>query len=194
MTGEGVLPFPIGTGPHTPLVPAVEAVLFASGEPVRATAIALAIGEEDVKLVEAALSELAARTTARGAGIELVEVAKGWQLRTRPEHARAVLALLGGKPTRLSRAALEVLAVVAYQQPVTRMDVEDVRGVSSGAVIKSLSERGLLRVSGRRAVPGKPLEYSTTPGFLELFGLRDLRALPTLAERAALEEDRDGLP
>ena len=190
MSEDGVLPFPVGTGPHTPLIPAVEALLFATGEPVRATAIAAALEQEDVHLVEAALSDLKARTDARGAGIELVQVAKGWQLRTRPAYARQVLALLGGKPTKLSRAALEVLAVVAYQQPATRMDVEQVRGVSSGSIMKTLIEKGLLRVSGRRSVPGKPLEYSTTPGVLELFGLVDLGSLPTLAERAALEEDR----
>ena len=100
-----------------------------------------------------------------------------------------VLRLLKKRPARLSRAALEVLSVVAWRQPVTRAEIESLRGVDSGGVVKSLIERGLLRTAGRRAEPGRPLMYATTRAFLEMFELGDLRDLPTLREREELEED-----
>lgn len=188
---EGVLPFPAReSAPHMALVPAVEALLLAAGEPVGMSELCAALGDEDFKLVKRALEELARQTSARNAGIQVVEVGGGWQMRTHPRFASEVIALRGGRPQRLSRAALEVLAIVAYQQPVTRSDVEEVRGVASGAVLRLLGERGLVRVTGRRDIPGRPLEYGTTRGFLELFSLPDLASLPTLAEREAMEDDR----
>lgn len=188
--GESAAPDQAAPGAHdavTALVPLLEAVLFACGEPIRVSTLAQAI-EVDESLVDAALERLEASLRGRHAGLMLARVAGGVQLRTHPRFAEAVFAVVGGRPQRLSRAALEVLAIVAYQQPVTRGDVEEVRGVACGAVLRHLLERGLLRVSGRRDVPGRPLEYATTSGFLELFGLDSLKDLPTLAERAELED------
>lgn len=196
MSDDGnLLPFPDPTPADVAaLVPAVEALLFAAGEPVTAGALATALQVDDPVLVGEACRALARQLRARGAGVVVDEVAGGFQMRTHPRHAAPVLALRGGRPQKLSRPALEVLAVIAYQQPATRQDVEEVRGVASGAVIKSLLERGWIQVTGRAEIPGRPLQYGTTPAFLELFGLSDLRALPTLAERAALDEDADGGP
>ena len=195
MSDDNVLPFPEPLPAEAePLIPAIEALLFAAGEPVTAGALATALQVDDPLLVAVAARALARRLRERGAGILVVEVAGGFQARTHPRFAAEVLALRGGRPQRLSRAALEVLSIIAYQQPATRQDVEEVRGVASGAVIKGLIERGLLKVVGREEIPGRPLQYGTTSGFLELFGLPDLKALPTLAEREALEEDFDGGP
>ncbi|NOY26877.1 MAG: SMC-Scp complex subunit ScpB [Oligoflexia bacterium] len=129
------------------------------------------------------------RYDARGGGIRLVQVAHGWQLRTDPRFGRWVAAMLGGKPTKLSRAALEVLAVVAYRQPVSKADVDDLRGVDSGGVLRMLVERGLVAVTGRRDEPGRPLIYGSSTDFLSMFGLRDLSDLPTLRDLQELQHD-----
>lgn len=184
-----VLPFPESAGGPDPLQPLLEALLLASGDPVREKDLVEAIGDVRRARVREALEAWALALRGRNAGMQLVQVAGGWQLRTHPRFAPEVLRLTGARPIKLSSAALEVLSIVAYQQPVTRMDVEEIRGVASGAVLRHLGERGLVRVSGRREVPGRPLEYGTTRAFLELFGLKDLRGLPTLAERASMEGD-----
>jgi len=162
----------------------LEAMLFASAQPLGEADLAARLPEGTD--LAALIEEL--RGMYAGRGINLVRRGKGWAFRTAADVA-PFLKLEREVPRKLSRAAVETMAIIAYQQPVTRLDVEEIRGVASGAVMKGLLERGLLRVSGRRNVPGKPLEYSTTPAFLELFGLADLKALPTLTERAALEED-----
>jgi segregation and condensation protein B len=168
---------------------AVEALLFAAGAPVKVTDLCVAL-QADTQEVEEGLRSLAA--TYAGGGVELVQVAGGWQLRSSPRFATAVLRLRGGKPQKLSPQALEVLAVVAYKQPVTRTEVELLRGVDSGGVLKALLDRGVVRVAGRREEPGRPLEYATTDAFLELFGLPSLSSLPTLREREELLADHDG--
>jgi segregation and condensation protein B len=101
--------------------------------------------------------------------------------------------LLGTRPKKLSRAALEALSIIAYKQPITRMEIDEIRGVESGGVVKSLLGRNVIRVAGRKAVPGRPLEYATSRGFLEMFGLADLKSLPTLRdyEELALERSED---
>lgn len=179
--------FPSGVAPE--LVAAVEALLFAAGEPTTAGQLAVAL-EADPALVKQALAALVALRERPTSGVTLEEIAGGWQLRTAPRFGGAVLRLRGAKPAKLSRASVEVLALVAYRQPVTRHEIEQLRGVDSGGVVKSLLDRGLLRVAGRRDEPGKPLEYRTTPAFLELFSLSDLGDLPTLRERSDLEGDR----
>lgn len=115
-------------------------------------------------------------------GIELIEVAGGWRLRTATDLAPMVRRLWPDKQVRLSRAALEALSVVAYRQPCTRLDIEEIRGVDCGGVLRSLLERRLVRVVGRKDEPGRPLLYGTTPTFLELFSLPDLRSMPTLRD------------
>jgi segregation and condensation protein B len=122
-------------------------------------------------------------------GIVLQEVAGGWQLRTDPGSTEDVRRFLQIKPQRLTRAALETLAIIAYRQPVTRPDVEDVRGVDSGAVIKALLERKLIRILGRKEEIGRPILYGTSREFLEFFSLRDLGSLPTLREFQELSRE-----
>ncbi|MFT4625191.1 MAG: segregation and condensation protein B [Myxococcota bacterium] len=181
---DDVLRFPrMPGGVPDDVVHAVEALLFAAGEPVTSHALSDALGLQR-RLVEHALVALEDRR--RGSGVELRAVAGGWQLRTASRFADAVNALRGSKPKSLSAAALEVLSVIAYRQPVTRGEVDALRGVDSGRVVKALVEQGLARVAGRRDQPGRPLEYRTTGGFLEMFGLSSLTDLPTLAERRDL--------
>lgn len=188
---DNVFQFPGGDPPvvERELEPLLEALLFAAGEPVTITELATAIGEVPPAEVRAALHELAQRAVGRG--IRVVKVAGGWQMRTDPRFADEVMRLRGGRPQKMSQAALEALAVVAYRQPVTRSDIEAVRGVGSGGVVKTLLDKGWIRVVGRRKEPGRPLEYGTTPLFLEMFALSGLDALPTLAEREELAAEQD---
>lgn len=169
-----------GLWPVDRLRPVVEALLFASGDPLSAKRICELVGGPTREEALAALADLG--TELRTHGIRLVEVAGGWQLRTAPEHHAVVKRLFKQRPQRLTRAAVETLAIVAYRQPCTRSDIEAIRGVDCGAVLESLVERRLLRIQGRRDVPGRPLVYGTTKDFLEVFGLKDLKSLPTLAE------------
>ncbi len=134
---------------------------------------------DDAAEVREALTVLSTEYAASGRAFQLVEVAGGFQLRTRADLAPLV-ARLGRRRAegKLTPAALEALAVVAYRQPVLRADVEKIRGVASGEILRALMERGLVRVTGRAELPGSPLLYGTTPRFLEIFGLRNLRDLP----------------
>jgi segregation and condensation protein B len=182
--------FPSGVpGADEELVQAVEALLFASGEPVSAAALAQALEVAPAK-VEAVLHGIEQRR--RGSGVLLERIAAGWQLRTAPRFGAVIHRLLGTRPQKLSRPALEVLSIVAYRQPTSRAEIDRLRGVDSGGVLKSLLDRGLLRTAGRSEEPGRPLLYRTTDAFLELFSLPDLAALPTPAERKALTRGEDG--
>ena len=169
-----------GVWPVDRLGPVVEAILFASGDPLPARRIADIVEGATVEEVKASLAELATDHLTRGT--RLVEVAGGWQMRTAPEHQRYVRKLFRERPHRLTRAATETVAIVAYKQPVTRQEIEAVRGVDTGGVLESLVERRLVKVVGRKDVPGRPLVYATTQEFLELFGLKSIRELPTLPE------------
>lgn len=180
---DGVLVFPGAGAVSEEVVAAVEALLFASGDPLAPNAAADAL-EVSPAEVRAALAVLEHRR--RDSGVVLERIASGFQLRTAARFAPVIHRLLGTKPQKLSRPALEVLAIVAYRQPVSRVEVDRVRGVDSGGVLKSLLDRGLLRTVGRAEEPGRPLLYRTTDAFLELFSLPDLGALPTSGEREAL--------
>ena len=187
---SGVLDFPSKPGGiDEELVYGMEALLFAAGKPVSADKLAtlLEVGRSDIVQAARVLAQRRA-----GTGVVLERIAGGWQLRTAPRFAAVVRALRGTAPRKLSRAALEALAAVAYEQPCTRGDVEALRGVDSGGVMKSLLEQGLLRVAGRASVPGRPLLYRTTGDFLELFSLPDLASLPTLKEREELTRTEGG--
>jgi segregation and condensation protein B len=164
----------------------IEAVLFASPSPVTPIALARTLCVE-VREVRDALESL--RESCRLRGVEPIEVAGGIQFRTKAEHGDLLRRFLQAKPSRLSRAALETLAIVAYRQPITRVEVEDVRGVDSGAVLRGLMERRLVRIIGRKEEPGRPILYGTTPTFLELFGIKSLKELPTLREFVELSEE-----
>jgi len=129
------------------------------------------------------LDELRAAYAGDDHGVELKEIAQGWQFLTRPEYAEAIdRAQFALRPRRLSPAALETLAIIAYRQPVGRLEVDEIRGVDSGAVIDKLVERGLIEVVSRGEGLGRPLLYGTTPPFLEILGLKDLDELPRLDE------------
>lgn len=179
--------------PRELLVPAIEACLFAVNYPLPTPTLAAALGVED-EVVLAGLAALRERQHRAGAGVRVVEVGEGWQLRTEPRLAIWVAAIRGGKPFRLSRPALETLAVVAFRQPVTKGDVDEVRGVDSGGILRTLLERGLVKLSGRSEEPGRPMLYGTSPQFLTLFGMRSLADLPTLRDLRVLGDEAPSPP
>jgi segregation and condensation protein B len=166
----------------------VESLLFVTDRPVTVEQLHQASGI-DRPLLLAALNALGEIHRPEASGIALTEVAGGWQLRTDPESAEYVRRFLRVKPQRLTRAALETLAIVAYRQPVTRPELEDVRGVDSAAVLKALLERKLIKILGKKDEVGRPILYGTTREFLEFFALKDLSALPTLREFQELSEE-----
>ncbi len=171
------------------LMGALEALILVSDKPIAAVRLAR-LTRQDLGLVKKALADLA--LSYEGRGIVLDEIAGGFQFRTSPRFAPFVRNLIQQKPTKLSRAQLEVLAIIAYRQPVTRPEIEDVRGVDSGSALKVLLERNVIRILGKRDDAGRPMLYGTTNDFLELFGLKNLRDLPTLREFAELTpESRD---
>lgn len=157
-----------------PLTPQRIADILPRGTPARAR-----------ELVE----ELGREYDAQDRAFEIWEVSGGYQLRTRADYARWVQQLHALRPARLSTAALETLAVIAYRQPLTRAEVEQVRGVDVGATLRSLVERKLVRIAGHREVPGRPMLYATSRRFLEVFGLQDLKELPTLRDLEELAAD-----
>jgi len=157
---------------------AIEAILFAAGEPVEIEALAEAL-ELAPAAIEATLREMVENDDP-GRGVHVVAVAGGYQLRTRAEHAAVLERFLRPAAQKLSRPALETLAIVAYRQPVTAPEVDSLRGVQSAGVIRTLLDRELIEESGRKDAPGRPYLYKTTPRFLEHFGLATLGELPEL--------------
>ena len=166
----------------------VESLLFVTDRPVTLDQLHEATGIERALLQEA-LEQLSGVHREGVSGIVLAEVAGGWQLRTDPESGEFVRRFLRVKPHRLTRAALETLSIIAYRQPVTRPEIEDVRGVDSAAVVKALLERRLIKILGKKDEVGRPILYGTTREFLEFFALKDLSALPTLREFHELSEE-----
>ena len=176
----------------------IEALLFSAQKPLSIREITTAIkGAEDDPAaagpndfsrvreaeVAAALEQLKIDYVEQERAFQLVEKAEGWQLATDPQYAQWVRQLFPAqKPARLSAPALETLAIIAYRQPITRADVEAVRGVNIDGVLQTLMERGLLKIAGRAEVPGRPLLYETTQFFLDHFGLRNLDELPNVEE------------
>jgi len=177
--------------PPQNLLAATEALLFSSDQPLTLSLLTEAL-ESGPDAILAALRELGDGYAARGAGIELREIAGGWQIVTAPEQADWVGRMLRGKRRmRLSRAALETMAIIAYKQPVTKSEVEAIRGVDSSGVLATLLERNLVTIRGRSKVVGRPLLYGTTQEFLEYFGLRELAELPRPEELRALVAARE---
>jgi segregation and condensation protein B len=169
----------------------LESLLFAAGEPVtlaQLTSVLDSVPRDDIRR---ALAEMATAYAAGGRGLVLEEVAGGYQLRTPKEHALYVRKLLAAKPPRLSRPLLETVAIIAYRQPITRPEIEQLRGVDTGGVLETLLERRLVRIAGRKEAPGRPLMYATTSEFLEVFGLKDLQNLPDMEEFRALQGTPD---
>lgn len=159
----------------------LEAVLFSSDEPLRLERLQ-AIFEVDSHQVKQALQALMLDYTQEGRGLLLQEIAGGFQVRTRPEYAPWIVKLNRTRATRLSKAATETLAIIAYRQPVTRAEIEYLRGVDSGGIVRTLMDKQLVKIVGKKDVPGRPLLYGTSRRFLEFFGLKDLSELPNLQE------------
>jgi segregation and condensation protein B len=167
------------------LVAIVEAVVFASPEPITQKAMFKLLDTEPKEDVQAAIAALQRRYEERGGGLQLVEVAGGYQIVTRSELHEWVRRMFHERTTqKLSVQALETLAVIAYKQPVTAAEITDIRGVNTSGVIGTLLERGLVKISGRKQVVGRPFLYSTTREFLDRFGLRDLADLPKVEDMA----------
>ena len=164
----------------------LEALVFASDSPITPKELAK-LASAPQKQVRELLGEL--KTDYASRGMHLDEVAGGWVFRTSPQYAPFVRDLTKQKPVRLTRAQVETLAIIAYRQPITRPEVDDVRGVDSGPVLKLLLERDLVRILGKRDEPGRPLIYGTTSHFLEFFGLKSLKDLPTLREFTELSDE-----
>lgn len=160
----------------------VESLLFVAEEPLGPERLRKILEPAEAGAITEAIAALRAEYEARQGGFYLAEVAGGYQFRTRPEHTSWIRRLVEPKPVRLSKAALETLAIIAYKQPIIRSDVEHIRGVDCGGVLRQLLERKLIRVLGRKEIAGRPLIYATTRKFLETFDLKDLRDLPTPKE------------
>jgi len=158
----------------------LEALFFVAGEALELKRLQKLIPEASREELEAAIKALESRY--QGRGVVLRPVAGGFRLETAPDLAPYVQRLVHGTAPRLSRAALETLAIVAYKQPITRAEIEALRGVDCSGALKALLEKNLIRIAGRKDVPGKPLLYATTKRFLEVFGLKSLEDLPSLKE------------
>lgn len=168
----------------------IEALIFVSGEPITLNRIRDVIEGVDKKILERLASELKDEFNKEYRGLQLVEIANGYQLTTRFEYANWIKKLNKIKvSTKLSKPAMETLAIIAYKQPIIKPEVEKIRGVDSGGVIKTLLERKLIKIIGRMDIVGKPMMYGTTSEFLQYFGLKDLTDLPTLREFQELKEE-----
>ena len=166
----------------------LESLLFASGEPVSLARLAAVLDPVTKESIRKVLADLKADFHREARGVMLEEVAGGYQLRTPKEHALYVRKLLAARPPRLSRPMMETLAIIAYRQPITRPEIEQLRGVDSGAVLETLTERRLVKIAGRKEAPGRPMMYATTSEFLQTFGLKDLDSLPDLSELREVEQ------
>jgi segregation and condensation protein B len=164
----------------------LEALVFASDKPMKYTELAR-LASAPAKQVKELLEELGGTYASRG--IVLDEVAGGWLFRTNVQYAPFVRELAGGRPVRLTRAQIETLAIAAYRQPITRPEIDEIRGVDSGATLKLLLERDLVRILGKKDEPGRPLLYGTTTHFLEFFNMKSLKDLPTLREFTELSDE-----
>jgi len=175
----------------------LESLLFVADGPLTVQRCAEVLEGVDKETIQALLQEMQSDLEAPSRGLQLVEVAGGYQLRTAKVNADWVKKFLGGRPARMGRATLETLAIIAYRQPITKAEIEAIRGVDVDGVITTLLERDLIRAVARKDVPGRPFLYGTTAEFLQLFNLKDLTELPTLKETDELslpEISRDVIP
>jgi len=176
------------------LAAVLEALLFVSPEPVPLSRLTTAIGHVSKAEVEQALMRLEQDLAQEGRGIQLVKLAGGYRLVTKAEYAPWLKRLDKAKAAqKLSRSALESLAIIAYKQPLVRAEIEEIRGVETSGVLRTLLERKLVRIVGRKEVPGRPIMYGTTKFFLEHFGLQDITQLPPLREFKELGEAEQAL-
>jgi len=169
----------------------IEALILTSDAPLPLDRICAVLSETEREAVKTAVTELIAEYDERQSGISIQEVAGGFQFRTRPEMAIWIKKMKNVKPPTLSAAALETLAIVAYRQPLVKSEIESIRGVDVSAPLKGLLDKKLIRIVGRKDVPGKPIIYGTTKKFLEVFNLKDLSELPTLREMKELQQHEE---
>ncbi len=160
----------------------IEALLFTSVKPLSDKDIRACMPEESQARILEALSDLKAEYEDMDRSFVIREVAQGFQVRTRAEYAPYILQMFKTSPTRLSEAALETLSIIAYKQPILRQEVERLRGVDVGGIIRTLLEKDLIKIMGRKNLPGRPLIYGTTKKFLEVFDLKSIDSLPKLKE------------
>ena len=176
----------------------IESLLFVAEEPLTVDRFKRILTQADTIEIRQALNDISEEYRERKGGFYLYQVAGGFQVRTRPEYTPWIKRLIQPKPLRLSKAALETLAIIAYKQPLIRSDIEYIRGVDCGGVLKVLLERKFIRVLGRKEIPGRPLIYGTTRRFLEVFDLKTLKDLPTPKEIEELgnsaPEEAAGMP
>ena len=173
---------------HNDLKNIIESILFVSEKPLTVATIKNTLDFAGAKEIREALKTLTDEYNARGGGFHLREIAGGWQMRSRPEYRQWIARMIQTNPRRLSKAALETLSIVAWNEPIIRSEIEQIRGVDSGGVLRLLLERRLVRILGRRELPGRPLIYATTKFFLEMFDLNTIKDLPTIKEVEALEK------
>lgn len=168
---------------------AIEGILFAAGEPVKASKLAVVL-ETDVETVNNAVNELKEEYERECRGFNIIDIMEGYQICSRPEYYNYIQEILGEQRKQpLSNAAMEALAIIAYKQPITRGQIEHIRGVNSDGCVNRLFERGLIEEKGRLDAPGRPILYATTETFLRCFGLKDPKDLPPLdLSRLNLEE------
>jgi segregation and condensation protein B len=168
----------------------IESLLFVSETPLTVEQFKGILDDTDTAAIRAAIEELTADYEQRNGGFILKQVAGGYQFRTQGRFNDYIKRLIKPSTPRLSKASLETLAIIAYNQPIIRSDIEHIRGVDSGGVIRMLMERKLIRVLGRKEIPGRPLIYATTKRFLEVFELKDLKDLPSPREIEELGQSR----
>lgn len=170
----------------------IETLLFITDKPLVMAGIQEVLEGVDAQTIKAAVEELKSEYSSRHCGLSIYEVAGGYQMSTAPEYAQYVKKYYKARhKEKLSGPALETLAIIAYKQPVTRLDIESIRGVNVDGVVASLLEKGLVRIAGRKEVIGRPFVYGTTRQFLEYFGLKSLQDLPKIEEFAALKLPSD---
>jgi len=169
----------------------IEALIFASDTPLAIEKICMILSGVEKSEIKEAFEKIVLEYNERQGGICLQEVAGGFQFRTRPELSPWVKKLKSSKPHSLSPAAMETLAIVAYKQPIVKSEIESIRGVDVGAPLKGLLDKKLIRIVGRKDVPGKPIIYGTTRKFLEVFNLKDLLDLPNLRELKELNQQQE---
>ncbi len=170
---------------------AIESIIFVSEKPVSLKELSKIFPESSKKELKDSIATLITEWNGLNRGITLEEVSEGYQFRTKPEYSVFIAKFKDEKPFRLSRAALEVLSIIAYKQPITKIEVDYIRGVDSSGVFGVLLERGYIKISGRKEVLGRPFIYETTDEFLETFSLNSLNDLPTLKELEEIEESMD---
>lgn len=193
MQNETIQTETIQTTETEKLASIIESLLFVTEKPLTVQRLKELLDVQEAQQIRDAIELLRESYKQNIRGITIADVAGGYQLRTLPDNAQWVLALNQARPQKLSRAALESLAIIAYKQPLTRPEVEAIRGVDCGGVLKTLLDKDLIKIMGKKEEPGNPLVYGTTETFLSFFGIKSLRELPSLKEYSDLRDANESL-